>query len=146
MKKLSVIIMSLVILVSCGQEKARVQDRQVNDTNTQVEVNTDTSSVEDTSTDTEKTDVADTIDTSDSETENSYTYEEVASHNSSSDCWTVIDSKVYDVSSFFGKHPGWDANLMRLCWVDWSNAFNGQHGGQRKAEMKLDSFYKWELK
>lgn len=35
-----------------------------------------------------------------------YTLDDVAKHNSSSDCWMVIDGGVYDVTSFIDKHPG----------------------------------------
>jgi L-lactate dehydrogenase (cytochrome) len=31
---------------------------------------------------------------------------EVAKHNSKNDCWIVLDSKAYDVTSFLSEHPG----------------------------------------
>lgn len=31
---------------------------------------------------------------------------EVAKHNSKTNCWIVLDSKAYDVTSFLSEHPG----------------------------------------
>jgi cytochrome b involved in lipid metabolism len=38
---------------------------------------------------------------------------EVANHNTRESCWIVIDSKVYDVTSFLHQHPGGAAILLR---------------------------------
>ena len=38
---------------------------------------------------------------------------EVAKHNHKESCWIVIDSKVYDVTSFLRQHPGGAAILLR---------------------------------
>eukprot|EP00210_Caulerpa_lentillifera_P002906 g2774.t1 len=35
-----------------------------------------------------------------------YSYDEIKLHNKATDCWLVIDDKVYDVTSFVEKHPG----------------------------------------
>ena len=36
----------------------------------------------------------------------SFTWEQIAAHNSASDCWIVIDDHVYDVAEFLDEHPG----------------------------------------
>lgn len=52
-----------------------------------------------------------------------YSLEEVAKHNTKSDCWTVVNGKVADVTGFFGKHPGGDEALLKSCGVDASEMF-----------------------
>jgi L-lactate dehydrogenase (cytochrome) len=38
---------------------------------------------------------------------------EVAKHNSKKTCWILLDSKVYDVTSFLSKHPGGAAIILK---------------------------------
>ena len=53
-------------------------------------------------------------------------------HNSSSDCWTIIDGEVYDVSSYVKMHPGGEKEILKACGIDASELFakkggSGQH-------------------
>lgn len=38
---------------------------------------------------------------------------EVAQHDSRKSCWIVINSKVYDITSFIAQHPGGAAVLLK---------------------------------
>ncbi|MBL8158019.1 cytochrome b5 domain-containing protein [bacterium] len=58
-----------------------------------------------------------------------YSAADVASHNSSSDCWSIINGGVYDLTSWIPRHPGGERAIEGLCGKDGSAAFNGQHGG-----------------
>lgn len=49
--------------------------------------------------------------------------EEVAQHDNQDDCRTVVNGQVADVTSFFGVHPGGDANLSRSCGIDATDLF-----------------------
>lgn len=73
------------------------------------------------------------------------TKDEVAQHNKKSDCYTIIDWKVFDITSFFWKHPGWDSRIIGLCWVNWSSSFNSVHGSSEKAIMTKDKYFKANL-
>ena len=44
------------------------------------------------------------------------TLAQVAQHSTSSDCWTAIGGKVYNLSSFIPRHP--NNLLLVLCGVD----------------------------
>ncbi|OYW85244.1 hypothetical protein B7Z17_02635, partial [Candidatus Saccharibacteria bacterium 32-49-10] len=40
-----------------------------------------------------------------------FTMDEVASHNSRTDCWTIISGQVYELTDFINRHPGGDEVL-----------------------------------
>ena len=69
-----------------------------------------------------------------------YTLAEVATHNSGASCWTAINGEVYDVTPFIDQHPGGSGAILSLCGIDGSEAFNNQHGGQRRPANELAGF------
>lgn len=69
-----------------------------------------------------------------------YTLAQVAQHKTEEDCWTAINGMVYDVTAFFGKHPGGDKNLFRVCGIDATEAFERKHGGDEKPNNVLQGF------
>lgn len=68
-----------------------------------------------------------------------YTMTEVAKHASQSDCWTAVRGGVYNLTSFFGQHPGGDKNLAKLCGIDGTSMFETKHGGSYRPEQELAS-------
>ncbi|KAF2709000.1 mitochondrial cytochrome-like protein b2 [Pleomassaria siparia CBS 279.74] len=52
---------------------------------------------------------------------------EVAKHNSKESCWIVLESNVYDVTSFLSKHPGGAAMLLKQAGSDATNEFKKYH-------------------
>lgn len=72
-----------------------------------------------------------------------YTLADVAQHNQASDCWTVANAKVYNVTSFVNKHPGGEA-ILQGCGKDMTEFFNTKHAKQSKE--LLPSFYIGDLK
>ena len=55
-----------------------------------------------------------------------YTKAEVATHNTSSDCWTIISGKVYDLTSYVSQHSGGD-EILRACGIDGTTLFTQRH-------------------
>lgn len=52
------------------------------------------------------------------------TAQEVAKHNQPSDCWLIINNKVYDVTSYLGQHPGGSGTITPYCGKDATQAFD----------------------
>lgn len=48
---------------------------------------------------------------------------EVAQHNTVSDCWIIIGGKVYNITAYFGSHPGGDGALSQYCGQDATEGF-----------------------
>ncbi len=48
---------------------------------------------------------------------------ELAKHNKPSDCWMLISGKVYNITPFFGSHPGGNATMLATCGTDATAAY-----------------------
>ena len=71
---------------------------------------------------------------------------EVAEHNSSDDCWSAINGKVYNLTDWIDKHPGGSVIIKSLCGQDGSIGFTAQHGGKNRPETELARFLVGTLK
>ena len=80
---------------------------------------------------------------------------EIAKHNSSTDCWLLISGKVYNITSFFGSHPGGDRTMAPTCVTDATIAYatkdpnasstGGRGGHSSKAKSMLSNYYLGDL-
>lgn len=52
------------------------------------------------------------------------TASEVSKHNSGSNCWMIINNKVYDLTSFLNSHPGGVSIMILYCGKDGTRAYN----------------------
>ena len=66
-------------------------------------------------------------------TEASYSMEDVKKRNSSTECWTVIDGKIYDLTKWIPVHRGGAESIIFLCGKDGTSAFKSQHEGSSAA-------------
>jgi len=73
-----------------------------------------------------------------------YSSSEVASHNKSTDCWQIIDSKVYNMTSYINKHPG-GPSIINGCGKDATNMFNSV-GAHSNTQSLLADYYIGDLK
>lgn len=69
-----------------------------------------------------------------------YTAAEVATHNSVSSCWSIIDGNVYDLTAWIPQHPGGEQAILSLCGVDGTTAFHNQHGTRAQQANILATF------
>ena len=65
---------------------------------------------------------------------------EIKTHNSKSDCWSIVNANVYNLTSYVQSHPGGASVIANICGKDGSKAFVNQHNTQGKPNNVLSSF------
>ena len=68
------------------------------------------------------------------------TSDEVKKHNSASDCWSIIDGVVYDLTNWVDSHPGGSSRITAICGKDGTSNFLGQHNNSNSAKSRLKGF------
>ncbi len=61
-----------------------------------------------------------------------YTLTEIANHNTTSSCYSVISSVVYDLTMWVNLHPGGKETILSMCGGDGTQSFMEQHKGRTK--------------
>ena len=69
-----------------------------------------------------------------------YTKADVAGHATATNCWSIVDGVVYDLTAWVGQHPAGQADIIGMCGIDASAAFNGQHAGSGSAVAALAAY------
>jgi len=80
---------------------------------------------------------------------------EIVKHSKTTDCWMVINGKVYDITSYFGLHPGGNRNMSATCGIDATAAYmtqdpNASSSGSKSAHSSrarslLNNYYIGDL-
>jgi len=68
------------------------------------------------------------------------TMDEVARHGQATDCWSVVDGRVYDLTTWIDQHPGGVGPIEGMCGVDATDAFTAMHGSQQQPNDVLAGF------
>ncbi|MEI6835788.1 MAG: cytochrome b5 domain-containing protein [Candidatus Falkowbacteria bacterium] len=76
---------------------------------------------------------------------NTYSAQQVSWHNNSSDCWTIINNRVYNLTGYISSHPGGQAAVLSLCGINGSNLFNAKHLGSATVNSILMNYYLGDL-
>lgn len=53
-----------------------------------------------------------------------YTLNDVLPHSTVNDCWTIIDTGVYDITKYISQHPG-GIRILEACGVNATDLFSG---------------------
>lgn len=69
-----------------------------------------------------------------------YTPSQVAKHKSTSDCWSIVGSGVYNLTPYVSQHPGGKAAIKSICGKNGTSAFNSQHMGSKKVAAVLADY------
>jgi chitodextrinase len=75
----------------------------------------------------------------------SYTLAQVQTHNTSTNCWTIVNNKVYNLTSYIALHPGGSSALISICGNNGTTAFSNQHSGSTNANNTIASYYIGDL-
>lgn len=51
--------------------------------------------------------------------------QEIATHNTTTDCWMIVNGNVYNITSYIPRHPGGAAAIKPYCGKDGTAAFEG---------------------
>lgn len=70
----------------------------------------------------------------------SYTWEEVARHNTAESAWVIVRGRVYDVTGFLDKHPGGREMLLLAAGRECTDLFAMYHALSDKPERYLASY------
>lgn len=69
-----------------------------------------------------------------------YSMTDVKAANTPEKCWTVVNGVVYDLTAWINRHPGGDKNILSLCGLDGTAAYNSVHASQPKPANVLAGF------
>jgi cytochrome b involved in lipid metabolism len=78
-----------------------------------------------------------------------YTNSDIAKHAVPTDCWTIYDGKVYNITSYINTHDNQYYNIDSWCGIDMTVAYDTMDGNgrghSRKADSMLASYYIGDL-
>lgn len=69
-----------------------------------------------------------------------YTMSQIVDANTEANCLTVINNNIYDLTAWVNQHPWGDRNILKICGLDGTSVFEGQHGGESFQEWILAGF------
>lgn len=55
-------------------------------------------------------------------------FSELSTHSTKSDCWLAVGGHIYDVTTYFGSHPGGDGVILKYCGTDATGPFQSKDG------------------
>ncbi|MFA6515389.1 MAG: cytochrome b5 domain-containing protein [Candidatus Paceibacterota bacterium] len=80
---------------------------------------------------------------------------EIAKHNKQTDCWILINGKVYNITSYFGSHPGGNDTMTATCGKNATAAYatknpsanrsSGSSAHSSSANSMLGNYYLGDL-
>ncbi len=83
------------------------------------------------------------------EPEKEFTRDEVSQHNAKSDCWIIVENKVYDITSAMKDHLRYKYELDSWCGKEATEAWTSKDGKNkahsRKAQLMLNKLLKGKI-
>lgn len=73
-------------------------------------------------------------------TTGTYTMADVAKHSTATDCWSVVQGIVLDLTQWIPQHPGGPGVIEAMCGTDGTTLYNSQHQGSEDAAEVASQF------
>lgn len=80
------------------------------------------------------------------QTPETFTLAQVTQNNSAASCWTIVNGKVYDLTSYVTSHPGGESSISKICGQDGTDLFTNRHGGDPSPMSELEALQIGTLK
>jgi len=74
-------------------------------------------------------------------TDAKFTVAEVAKHNTPTDCWIIVDGKVYDVTGWIANHPGGQKIILGYAGMDATDVYDAFHDIEEESHIKMRSVF-----
>jgi cytochrome b involved in lipid metabolism len=65
---------------------------------------------------------------------------QVKKHDTSTDCWSIVNRKVYNLTGWISKHPGGSSRIIAMCGKNASKGFNAQHASAKAPTFNLAKY------
>ena len=65
---------------------------------------------------------------------------QVKAKNTATNCWSIVNKKVYNLTGWISKHPGGSSRIIGMCGKNASKAFNSQHTGQPSPAFNISQY------
>ena len=65
---------------------------------------------------------------------------QVKKHDTSTDCWSIVNRKVYNLTGWISKHPGGSSRIIAMCGKNASRGFNAQHTSAKAPAFNLAKY------
>ena len=69
-----------------------------------------------------------------------FTMKQVRRHSTAGNCWSAVNRKIYNLTTWIDQHPGGPSVITGMCGRNASATFNGKHGGSSRASRVLTSY------
>ena len=61
-----------------------------------------------------------------------YTLSDITSHKNATSCYSIINTSVYDLTTWVNMHPGGKGAILSICGTNGTDAFMKKHKGGEK--------------
>ena len=65
---------------------------------------------------------------------------QIKAKNTATNCWSIVNKKVYNLTDWISKHPGGSSRINAMCGKNASKGFNAQHASAKAPAFNLAKY------